>query len=146
MRQHELTGAMPGLAPREQELPLFRKLVNAGVAITICDIHVAVRQNRDVRDAMKRSRCAQHGTFVDFVSRVGCLAGLTERHEPFAVDGELVDRVILVVGEPEMILMVDENAVRVLEDTLAPCIEEFAFLVEHDDGIVTAIEHVHPVL
>ena len=49
------------------------------------------------------------------------------------------ERILAAIGEPQMILVVDEDAVRVIEYALAPRIQKFAFLVEHDHGIRAAI-------
>ena len=99
-----------------------------------------------VGDAVKRSRRAQHRSDADLVSGVRRLARLAERHQFFAVGRELVNRVVLVVGEPQVVFTVDEDAVRPLEHALAPGIEEFSFLVEDDDRVLAAIEHVNAVV
>ena len=57
-----------------------------------------------------------------------------------------MDRVVLVVGEPEIVFVVDEDAVRALEHALAPGVQKLAFLVEDDDRILAAVEHVDAVL
>ena len=46
----------------------------------------------------------------------------------------------------EILVVVDEHAVGVGEDTLAPGGEIVAFPVQHDQRVLAAIEQIHPVL
>src|SRR6185436_17634777 len=74
VRQYELSRATPGLAPREEQLPFLRELVDAGVAVAVGDVHVAVRQHRHVGDAVEGARRALYRTRADLVARVRGLA------------------------------------------------------------------------
>jgi hypothetical protein len=95
---------------------------------------------------MKRAGRALHRARADLVARIRRLTGRAERHQLLAFGRALVDGVILVVGEPEVVFAVDEDAMRADEHALAPGIQEPAFLVEDDDRVLAAIEDVDPIL
>src|SRR5262249_36775718 len=54
--------------------------------------------------------------------------------------------VIAVVGEPQRLVRSHVQAVRPVEDALAPGAEEVALAVEHHHGMPSAIESIHAVL
>ena len=55
-------------------------------------------------------------------------------------------RVVAVVGAIEIVVGVDVQPVRAMEDALAPGAQEIALAVEHHHGVLAAIEDVDLVL
>ena len=58
----------------------------------------------------------------------------------------LAHRVVAVVGAVEIVVRVDVQAVRALEQALAPALEEVAVAIEHHHRMLAAIEDVDVVL
>src|SRR5437879_10135544 len=59
VRQHELTGSGPWLAPRSEQLSRRREAMHSSVPVAVRDEEVAVRRDREVRWAVEGGRAAR---------------------------------------------------------------------------------------
>ena len=128
------TGA--GLAPRHDALAVLRVLVDLRVAVAVRHVDLVVGRQRGVRAAAER--LAAH-------ERRG-LAGNADGQQHLAFERALADRVIVVVGQVDRVVRPHVDAVRALEDALAPRAQHVAVLVEDDDRMVAAVKRVDLVL
>ena len=64
--------------------------------------------------------------------------------QQFAGVGEFHDLVVAVVGDPDVVVPIDAQAVRIAEHALAPGTQVLALAVENDDrvGFLAALEDV----
>ena len=76
----------------------------------------------------------------------GRLAGNADGELDLAGGRAPAHRMIAVIGAVEIVVGVDVQAVRALEDALAPGAQEIALAVEHHHGVLAAIEDVDLVL
>ena len=139
-------GPVPGSPQDASSSPLRGKAVHAGVAVAVRDEHLAAARDRDVGHHIERAGRVQDRRFADPEAGLGRPRGVAQRHQELAVGRELAHGVVEVVGAPDMVVPVDEDAVRARENALAPGIQEAAVLVEHDHRMGAAIEDVDPVL
>src|SRR2546428_12707695 len=58
VRQHELTGSGPWLAPRREQLSRRREAMHARISIAVGDVDVTVRGDREVRRPVEGRRAA----------------------------------------------------------------------------------------
>ena len=102
------------------------------IAIAVRDVgFVGLRVDPDARwTSEQRGIAAASGLLV-----------LPERHQPLAVARELHDAVPVVAADPDVILMIDEDAVRlarplgeIVHRPLTPTLHQLALLVEFEDG------------
>ena len=129
-------GSVPELAPGHHELAGGGELVHARIAVAVGDIDLALGRQRRVRAAMERL-AAHEGRR---------LAGHTDGELDLAGGRASAHGVIAVIGAVEIVVRIDVQAVRALEDALAPGAQEVALAVEHHHGVLAAIEHVDLVL
>ena len=120
VRVEKLSGSRARLAPRLDERAVFRELDDAVVpfdTVAVDDEDVAVRGDEDV------------GRSVELARPVAGNASLSEPHELFPLGAELDDLVAAAfaaarVRHPNVIVRVDENAVRPLEQARAKALQE----------------------
>src|SRR3989304_1281941 len=73
------------------------------------------------------------------------LVGVADGQEQFAFWGELADRVVAVVRQPDLAVGPDGDAVGAADEPLAPGAEEVPLPIEHDDRGLAPVEDVHVV-
>ena len=74
------------------------------------------------------------------------LAGDAEGHQHLAVERAFAHRVVAVVGQINRVVRTHVDPVRPAEHPFAPGAQQSAFGIEHGDGVLAAIEGIHPVL
>src|SRR6516164_9316348 len=129
MRRVDLARPRALLAPSLDELAVLVEFDDAGIgvaAMPVADEDVAVG-----RDQHRRRR-------IEFVRTGAGDALLAERHQHLAVRAELEDLMALAVlalavGDPDIALRIDENAVRENEHAGAKTGDEFARGIELED-------------
>ena len=131
----ELAGIGAGLAPRHDALAVGRVLVHAGIAVSVRNIDLPLGGQRRVGAAMKR--LAAH-------ERRG-LPRNADREQHLAVGRALSHRMVAVVGAVELIVSVNMQSVRAVEQAFAPARDEIAVTVEHDHRMGAAVEYVDAV-
>src|SRR6266849_1653471 len=118
MRRVKLAGPGAALAPIQQIFPFARKFHYARVAVAIGNINLALRREGDV------------GGTVESLGVGSGLAFDAPGAQELTLIGELHHLVIAVVGDPDVVLFIDAQAVGIAEDTLAPRAQIFALGVE----------------
>ncbi len=106
----ELAGIGAGLAPGFQELAVRRIFVDAGIAVAVGDIDLALRRQRGVGAAVKRLAAHERRRLVRDA----------DRQQHLAVGGAFAHGVVAVVGAIEIVVGVDVQAVRAVEQAFAP--------------------------
>src|SRR5262245_30648916 len=132
----ELPRFTAGFAPRHDELARRRELVHARVTVAVGNVDLAFRRQRRVRATVKWLPAHERGRF----------AGDADRQFDLAGGGAAPHRMVPVIGQVEYIVLVDVETVRTLEYALAPRAQEIAVAVEHDDGVLAAIEDIDLIL
>src|SRR5262249_11587433 len=136
VRDVELPGIGPGGAPAHQVFAVGRVFVDAGIAVSVRHVDLALGRERGVGAAIER-----------LAAQEGCgLVGHADGQQHLALGGHLADRVVAVVGAVEGVVAVDMDAVRATEQAFAPRAQEVALAVEYHHGMLTAVEDVHVVL
>ena len=129
-------GSVPGSPHERSRVPSGANLWIARVAVAVRDVEIALRGQRGVRAAMER-----------LAAHVGPRApGMPMRQEHLAVERAVADGVVAVVGQPQRVVGRHVDAVRAVEDALAPGAQEVALAVEDDHRVRAAVERVDPVL
>ena len=106
MRGHELAGAMPDLAEARDPSPLRREPVDAGVAIAVGDIDLAVRSHGGARRMVERLGPARPVAYAELEDRL-----------PAHVEDDDLMRV--AVDDPDAVLRVDGKPMRIEDRALA---------------------------
>jgi TolB-like protein/class 3 adenylate cyclase/lipoprotein NlpI len=136
VRHVELAGVGAGLAPCKQQSAVRRVFVDAGVAVAVRDIDLALRRQRGMGAAVKR-----------LAAHIGLgRARDAQGHQHPAVECAMPDRVVAVVGQPDRVVRREMDAVRPGEDAFAPGADEIAVAVEHRDRMRAAVEGIDPVM
>src|SRR6185295_12871177 len=112
----ELAGIGAGLAPGFQQLSVRRIFVDAGIAVAVRDIDLALRRQRGVGAAVKRLAAHERRRLVRDADR--------EQH--LAIGGALAHGVVAVVGAIQIVVGIDVQAVRAVEQVFAPAGDEIA--------------------
>src|SRR6266567_4889436 len=73
------------------------------------------------------------------------LAWNADREQHLAVDGTLPHRVVTVVSAVQMIVSVDVEPVRAVEEALAPALDEVAVAVEDHHRMGATVEHIDAI-
>ena len=118
------------------QLARRRELVHARIAVAVGNVDLALGRQRRVRAAMERL-AAHEGRG---------LAGHADGEVDLALGRAAAHAVVAVVGAVEVVVRIDVQAVRALEDALAPGAQEVALPIEHHHGVLAAIEDVDLVL
>ena len=100
--------------------------VDAGVVVAVGDEEVAVRGDSEI------------GGEAEGFAGGAFLAGGANGHDELALGVELEDAVGLAFGAPDVVFIVDEDAVGVLDDIFTPGGEEVAVAIEDDEGMLAA--------
>ena len=130
-------GICPRPAPRLDQHPVRRVLVDAAVAVSVGDEQAAVRRiDCDVGAAVERIAAVQLSRFVRD----------TDGHDDLAVERALPDGVVAVVRTVQGVVRPGSDPVSTAEHTLSPRLDEVAVLVEDDHRVVAPAEDVHVVL
>ena len=78
---------------------------------------------------------------------VGALAFDADRLQQLAIGGELHKLAVMLVGEPDEVVLVDADRMRKGEEARPPGLQEIAVAVEdHDRMLGVAVEAIDPVL
>ena len=112
----ELAGIGAGLAPGLDQLAVGRVFVDAGIAVAVGHIDLALRRQRSVGAAVER--LAAH-------ERRGLVRN-ADGQQHLAVGGAFAHGVVAVVGAIEIVVGVDVQAVRAVEQAFAPARDEIA--------------------
>ena len=132
----ELAGIGAGLAPGLQQLSVRRIFVDAGIAVAVGNIDLALRRQRGVGAAVKR--LAAH-------ERRGLVRD-ADGQQHLAVGRALAHGVVAVIGAIEIVVGIDVQAVGAVEQAFAPARDEIALAVQHHHRMVAAVEDVDAVL
>jgi hypothetical protein len=114
VRQVELTGTGPRRAPGLQQSPIRCELEHPGVAVAVADEKRAVVGHDDVRRQ------------VEMPLVVSGHASFAEREQQTPVWRELENLVAADIGEPDVVVTVDRDAMRHDEESRAPRLETAA--------------------
>src|SRR5436190_1559393 len=104
VRQIELPRRVAGLAPGELVFGLGREFVDPGVAVTVGHKHLARGRESDVGRQVERAAAMRHlapGLRAEIVLRhagIGALAFLADRLQQFAVGGEFIELLVMLVA------------------------------------------------
>ena len=127
--------------------------MHAGVAVAVGHEIRAVRRDDDVGRQVERAAAMgdlfPRGRAVIVVGHAGVGARVAHADglQQLAVGGELEELAVMLVGEPDVVVLVDADRVRKLEHPGAPRADELAVAVEdHDRMLGVAVEAEHPVL
>ena len=145
VRQVEFAIVAALFSPGIQQLAVGGEVVNPGIAVAIGGIEGSVRGESDVGDPVERAGGAHDGGFVEFVTGVGRRAA-ADFSEVGAIESVFVDAVVLIIDEVEFIVGGHVTAMRADELAFTPGVEEFAVLVEDDDGMFATAENIDPVV
>ena len=132
----ELAGIGAGGAPAHQVLAVGRVLVDAGIAVAVRHVDLALGRERGVGAAVERLAAQERRGLV----------GHADGQQHLALGGDLADRVVAVVGAVEVVVAVDMDAVGAAEQAFAPRAQEVAVAVEHHHRMLAAIEDIDAVL
>ena len=129
-------GSVPGSPQVFDQLAVRRVFVDAGIAVAVRDIDLALRRQRGVGAAVERLAAHERRRLVRDA----------DGQQHLAVGGAFAHGVVAVVGAIEIVVGVDVQAVRAGEQAFAPAPEEIALAVEHHHRMVAAVEDVDAVL
>src|SRR5215471_1809310 len=113
MRNMKLPGTAAGFTPGEKQSAVRREPVNPRVAVSVTDVEIAIRCNREIGREVER-RAGTHDGAVVHAGRAGVrrFAADTESQQKLAVGCELADAVIGVVGAIDGVVGADEETMR----------------------------------
>ena len=132
----ELAGIGAGLAPAFEQFAVGRVFVDAGVAVAVGDIDLALRRQRGVGAAMERLTAHERRRLVrNADGQQHLAAGRTFAHG-----------VVAVVGAIQIVVGVDVQPVRAAKQAFAPAGDEIAFAVEHHHRMFAAVEDIDAIL
>src|SRR5512133_1999322 len=124
--------------------------MDASVAVAVGNVEVAIRGYRYLGRTVERpstSLDADQGWRLGHdVAGVRWLVLCSYGLEKLAVQSELPDCVVHVVGAPHDVVRRYRDAMRAAEGIFAPGPKEPAIAIEHDYRMFAAVEDVHPVL
>ena len=132
----ELAGISAGLAPSLDQLSVRREFVHAGVAVAVGDVDLAFGRQRRMGAAVERLAAHERRRLVRDA----------DGQQHLAVGRAFAHRVVAVIGAVEIVVGVDVQAVRAVEQPFAPAFDEIAIAVEHHHRVLAAIEDVDAVL
>ena len=132
----ELAGIGARLAPGLQQLAVGRVFVDAGIAVTVRDVNLALRRQRGMGAAVER--LAAHIRLWPVRD--------ADRQQHLAVDRALAHGVVAVIGAIEIVVGVDVQPMGAVEQAFAPAPEEIALAVQHHHRMGAAVEDVDAVL
>ena len=132
----ELAGIGARLAPGLYQLAVGRVFVHAGIAVAVRHVDLALRRQRGVGAAVERL-AAHEGRG---------LVGNADGQQHLAVGGAFSNRMVAVIGAIEIVVGVDVQPVRAVEQAFAPARDEIALAVEHHHRMGAAVEDVDAVL
>src|SRR6266700_963516 len=129
MGRVELTERRPFLAPGLDELPVFRKLHDSGIAVTtmsIGDKDLAIGCNYNV------------GRLIEGVRTITGNSGLAQGHQNLSFGTKLDYLMALAIfslriRDPHISALVDKDAVRKNKQPLAEALEQFACRIKSED-------------
>ena len=117
----KLARTAPRLAPREKEIAPGRELVHSSVAVTIANVKLALWGKGHIGGKMKWGRSALNRAIVVACGpRVGGLAACAESQEKPSLDGELSNRVVLIINAINIVAVANEDPMRPAKDPLPP--------------------------
>src|SRR5207248_3315661 len=150
------------LTPRLDQRAVSRVLVNAAVAVTVGNVDIAGAGDTHVGGMVEWASRAldaiQHRHSATRSERSGWLAGVPDVAgiggvvafaESKAVTTGLVElenHLWIAVDEVQRVVWCDTQAVGILEDAIAPGIEQLAGLIEDEIRVLGASERVHMVV
>ena len=114
VRDIELARIAAAFAPGEQQLPVRVEFVHPGIGVAVRDIDLEVRRQRRMGTAIERLAAHERrrpARDADF-----------QQH--LAIEGAFADGVVAVVGAIKRVIRPDMQAVRPVEQSLAPGIEQ----------------------
>ena len=120
--------------------------MHPAVGIPVGYKQVAVGGQGDVGAAVERPSGLPHRAVRARAARVRGGIPYAHRHQRFAVQRTFYDRVGLAHRQIHVVLTADEDAVGVGQIFPTPLVQEVALPVEYHERVVSAVEHVHPIL
>ena len=132
----ELAGIGAGLAPGFEQLAVRRIFVDAGIAVAVGNIDLALRRQRGVGAAVKRLAAHERRRLVRDA----------DRQQHLSVGRALAHGVVAVIGAVEIVVGIDVQAVGAVEQAFAPAGDEIALAVQHHHRMFAAVEDVDAVL
>jgi hypothetical protein len=131
VRQVEAAGIGPRLPPGEEVPATGIVLVDARVPVAVGDVEVARdRRERDVGGPVERLAALEPCRRVR----------VPEGQQELPLPGELPDRVVAVVGQPDQVVGADGDRMGPADEPLAPGAEEVALPVKDHQGVVATVE------
>ena len=125
MRGLELALSGSLAAPEFDELPVFRKLHDAVVAaLTVGHKEITVGSECNIGRAVEQIRG------IGFAGNTF----LAQHHQLFAFRAELENLVIGAVGDPQIPVAIDIDAVGFFEHAASPCLQQLAVAIELQHG------------
>ena len=110
--------------------------MDAGIAVAVGNIDLAVRRQRGVGAAVKRLAAHEWRRLVRDA----------DGQQHLAVGGAFSHGVVAIIGAIEMVVGVDMQTVRTVEQAFAPAPEEISLAVQHHHRMVAAVEDIDAVL
>src|SRR5258706_9318088 len=132
----ELAGIGARLAPGFDQSAVWRVFVDAGVAVPVRDVDLAFGRERSMGTAVEGLAAHERRRLVRDA----------DGQQPLAVGRALAHRMVAIIGAIEIILGVDVQTMRAVEQAFAPACDEIALAVEHDHRVGAAIEDIDAVL
>ena len=132
----ELAGIGARLAPGLEQFSVRRIFVDAGIAVAVRDIDLALRRQRGMGAAVKRLAAHERRRLVRDA----------DGQQHLAVGRALAHGMVAVIGAIEIVVGIDVQTMRAVEQAFAPAGDEIALAVEHHHRMVAAVEDVDAVL
>ncbi len=132
----ELAGIGARFAPGLDQSAVGREFVDAGIAVTVRDVDFALGRERGVGAAVERLAAHEGRRLVRDA----------DRQQHFAVGRAFPHRVVAVIGAIEIVLGVDVQSMRAIEQAFAPARDEIALAVEYHHRVGAAVEDIDAVL
>ncbi len=146
--QVELTGAGTGFAPGLNQFPVGGEMMDAGIAITVRNIQVAVGGNCNAGRAVERGTAVGNALapLLFVVSGIGRHTGCPKDHQLFSIGGELADGVITIIYGVHRSIWSEPDAVGSRsKDPLPPSGHESPILFIYDHPGIAARDEVDAV-
>src|SRR5689334_973948 len=122
--------------------------MDAGVAVSVRNVQLAIRSNRQPRGSVEWTRAAldrrKIGAALRRIARVARLIQRPEQPQQLAVERERAHRMVRIVGAIDDIL-VDGDAVWTGEDAFAPGTDELTVRGVDDDRVIAAIKDIDAI-
>ena len=132
----ELAGIGARLAPGLHQFSIGAVFVDAGIAVAVRHVDLALRRQRGMGAAMERLAAHERRRLVRDA----------DGQQHLAVGGALAHGMVAVIGAIEIVVGVDVQPVGAVEQPFAPACDEIAVAIQHHHRMRAAIEQIDAVL